>query len=214
MTTLRKTNVLAVVAVLVAGLTLLPRNAQANWAGESGEVGECDATGGNITDNKDVYFFYDDISQEYRDAITSVRTDLINPTALQSYYALDGLTAQTDVVLHDRFYTDFCEDFMPAPWTSNGFSNTMGMASCTALVASNGRCDQQHARISNYYLEAWGPSGDVGMTCHEVGHTLGLRHRSGTAYCMTTAIPPGVAYTAHDQAHFAANWSTEPASTN
>jgi hypothetical protein len=189
--------------------------ARANWFGESNQAGEC--RGGIITDNKDIYFSYVDTTSELTSASSWVQTNLLNdsatnPTTLDTFYTVSPTNA-TDVLVLDRYYTDYCEwAFDGAQWTTDGVSGVRGITTCNRANASR-RCDQQVVRISNRFLDAHGTPGSRWIACHEIGHAVGLRHRSQEAGCMFNEADTSTrVYTTHDPAHFRSNWSAEPAS--
>jgi hypothetical protein len=208
---MKRLLVLVMVLLALAAQTFV-QPAAANWGSASGDwwADGC-APDVNMTDNKDVYFYYDDITTDLRDAITWVRLNLLNPSDLQSYYALDGLTEHTDVIMRDAAYTTVCEEFLPGPWTTSGIDNVMGTTGCRALVSGSQRCDQHIVRISTLTLD--NPyfttvAFDRNITCHEVGHAIGLGHRPEDA-CMG-ARSAFTSYSGHDLNHFSSNWATEP----
>lgn len=53
--------------------------------------------------------------------------------------------------------------------------------------------------IFNATLQLSGTSAKRGIACHELGHTVGLRHGSETASCMYDQVPPTTSLTYHDR---------------
>ncbi|QCX26251.1 hypothetical protein [Nocardioides jishulii] len=74
-----------------------------------------------------------------------------------------------------------------------------------------GPLPQQVVRVSNFYFDAHGDVADRWIVCHEVGHALGLVHRTAAEGCMWngSGIRSSVDYTPHDRAHLGANWDQE-----
>jgi hypothetical protein len=192
--------------ILSVGLVFAPVANAGNWFGNSGYSAVC-ATWGNMTDNKDVYFSYIDPSADLSQATNWVRSNLLNPTSLDTFYVSDPTDA-TDVIMRDRYYTDWCEDTLGVQWTTNGVTGLMGFAACYRTTGG-GRCDQQVVRISNHWFDNRGDAGDRWLVCHEVGHAIGLRHRDTGQGCMLNTGEVGSReYTDHDRSqHINASWS-------
>ena len=131
-------------------------------------------------------------------AMTSILANVYNPTDLNAYHddadplpdvlaqtynygALNGITAWVDCV----------------PWnTGEGGTDPSRW------------CRGQYLTFNSYYY--WSYSGVYdndaqrrNVACHELGHTLGLRHRTTTASCMYTYAGAGAAATLdnHDRGH-------------
>lgn len=196
--------------MLVAGivlatqlLTAAPSAEANNWYGNTGYVAACPLNG-NMTDNKDVYFWNEDLVADHSSAVAWTRTNLLNPTSLDTFPA--ATIGGADVVSRDRYYTDWCVGYF-GEWTTDGVYGTVGITACYATVA-NGRCDQQVIRISNVWFDHWGTKGDRFAVCHEIGHAIGLVHRNTGQGCIWTGV--GIStlnnYTAHDLNHFNAAW--------
>jgi hypothetical protein len=180
---------------------------QANWYGTTGLADNCGFP--NIQQGKDVAFRNRGPSDDLKAAAEYTRQQL-QATALTITYASSEATA--DVILEDMYYTTTCEAQAGLQWiNSSGGGELVGLATCLALVPGGQRCDQHLARISNYYFDSHGSFGDKFITCHEAGHTVGLAHRNAEVGCLFNASDQAQpVYTAHDRAHLAANWSTEP----
>jgi len=191
-----------VTAAMALILGFLPP-AHANWFGITGVAGLC--VGGNITDNHDMYFAYTDTTTALTNAANWTRTNLMNPTDLNTF-TVSSPTDHTDVVVLDRYYDNYC-DF---PWTKDGNIGLRGFTSCE-VESSTHRCDQQVVRISDYSLDLFTTDGDRTLVCHEFGHAIGLKHRDNPG-CMKNGDFGESHYTDHDRAHINSDWSTEPAS--
>jgi hypothetical protein len=153
-----------------------------------------------MTDNRDIYFSYVDVSSQMSDASNWVRTNLVNPTALNSYYTADH-TELTDMLARDQYYTDYCETQLGQRWTTDGHLGLQGFATCNT-VSPSGRCEQGTYRISRYVWDNRTIQYRRTIACHEIGHLIGLKHRSGSLGCMPGNRDGLPAYTTHDRAHF------------
>lgn len=199
-------RIVVLVATVMLGATALvnPAAHATNWYGNTFYSDVCPFNG-NMTDNKDVYFSYIDPSTTMRDAANWTRTNLMNGTSLDTFSVAEP-TAQTDVVMRDLYYTDWCEDTLGVQWTTNGITGLHGMAACYSITGG-GRCDQQVVRISNFWFDARDLAGDRWIVCHELGHAIGLVHRDTGQGCMLNTGAVGLqSYTAHDLLHFNGTW--------
>lgn len=200
---------LGALIALVASFMLVAPSAQANWYGKTGNVGTCNAYG-NITDNKNVGFHYVDPSAQLTEAANYTRNQLLNPTGLDTSYVSDSTNA-TDIMAGDRYYTDFCEAALGVQWTQNGVNGLRGLTTCDYLV-DNGRCDQAVVRYSNHFFDVHQDYGDRYLVCHEIGHAIGLFHRSSAHGCIwNNGDVSNPEYTPHDIEHFNSDWTKEPA---
>ncbi|MFJ9312582.1 hypothetical protein ACIRN4_00195 [Pimelobacter simplex] len=201
------------VAAVVATLAASQLPASANWFGPTGEaqsvVGHknpCDAV--NITDNKDVAFGYSPGNPADVDAaVTWTRSNLLDPTALTTSFVEDP-GPHIDVYVISKNYTDYCEDELNVDWTTDGQTGLQGLTICDTKAANNKRCDKQTVRLSSRWFAAHGATGDRFLTCHEVGHAIGLRHTNVSGCMNVCPDARNPAYTAHDVAHFSADWTT------
>ncbi len=160
-----------------------------NWAGASGVGGDCHNLTVNRTDSAAMSFHYEDLEPQIATALDWVRSVKIDPSDLStSTHATP--TSATDVIVRDRFYDDYCG----YPWPS-----IAGATFCASLRPDNS-CEQSHVRIRN----GSNATGTVATTrvliCHEVGHSIGLRHRD-VAGCMHTTSFASASYNTHDLTH-------------
>ena len=177
--------------------------ASANWYGTTGVAGTC--RGGNITDNHDMYFVYESTKAAVDNASTWVRTNLLDPTDLDTYM-VSAEGQHTDVVVLDRYYTDYCNQ----NWSRDGWTGTLGYTTCEA-TSSNDRCDKAVVRVSDTVIDFITTDGDRELLCHEIGHAIGLGHRSAAPGCMYQPFSGEEPhYTAHDRDHIDSDWESEP----
>jgi hypothetical protein len=196
-------NVLVLVCALLA-LAPSPAAHATNWYGATNYAATCPFNG-NMTDNKSVVFSYIDASADLASASNWVRAELLNPTQLETSYQPNETTS-TDVIIRDRYYTDWCESTLGVQWTTNGSVGLMGLTACYNVTA-NGRCDRQVARMSSNFFDTHNDPGDRWLVCHEVGHAIGLIHRNTGQGCMLNSGGIGDrAYTAHDLGHINGTW--------
>ncbi|WP_300679913.1 hypothetical protein [Nocardioides sp.] len=160
-----------------------------------------------MTDDKSVSFAYSTANNETPSATlkntTTWARDLIDATSWSTSLS-SSVASTTDVVMHDAPYTDWCEAALDANWTTNGITGMGGVTTCATITPGN-RCQQAHVRISTLYFNAHTVTPRRWITCHEIGHALGLAHRALTAGCMDDCVDSSTpAYSAHDLAHLAA----------
>ncbi len=137
-------------------------------------------------------------------AFNWVLTNVYNPTDLSAYH--DDADPLPDVIVDDFNYSSFPS---LAGWVQCPSNNTG-----TGGSHPNRWCRGQTLTLNSYLY--WSDEGVFdtdaqrrNMACHEIGHTLGLRHRSDTkASCMWTYAGDGGAatLTGHDEAHINARY--------
>lgn len=110
-----------------------------------------------------------------------------------SWCYLSGFTMQTQVDasttrLHDQTvvetaYYNPCTATTDVRWRQGSISGgAFGMAECR-VWASNGRCDRYHATLNKAAIDATSYPTSQGhkTSCHELGHTAGVSHYSGSS---------------------------------
>lgn len=188
----------AVTAALVAySPDAGPANAS-NWSGASGVSG---CGGVNRADNAAHYFWYADLSGHMTNAVDWARSNDIDPTDITTYD--DGaLDAQTDVVVRDDYYVDYCG----VDWYTAEVGGVIGLTTCDSVNAAR-ECEKHTIRFSNTYTRYAETTERRGLACHENGHALGLLHSTANTSCMRSADPtPAQDYDAHDVAHINGNY--------
>ncbi|WP_331763670.1 hypothetical protein [Streptomyces anthocyanicus] len=116
------------------------------------------------TDNADVYYYMDsdgeyELEAEDRSVVVTMFTNEYSPTDLVRHYddapVFSG-EGETDHVWQEG---------------STGLdSDAVGMAWCNDPIGTTHECDQHYIRIrGNGYI-------DASVTCHEMGHAVGLVH--------------------------------------
>lgn len=128
-------------------------------------------------------------NQQTRDAINQERGQEYEPTDLNTNMISDE-TALTDVVVYDARYNDYCNlDWVP-PDSSYGIK---GFTQCVKLTAepsgtqpdySDNECEKHELRLSLNYILYRADQYDRELACHEIGHTIGLDHRTAQSSCL------------------------------
>lgn len=180
------------VASTFGALVSLTTTASANHF--SGATGATGCTGLNRADNANHGYYYYELQSETTAAMDWTRSNNMNPTNINTSRV--GLSNTTDVVVLDRYYSDYCG----VPWIQPGSGGVVGLVTCKSLVSGTAKCESHDLRMSNHFTDNTTRSNIRGLACHEDGHTVGLAHRSGTATCMPQGYPkPANAYDAHDR---------------
>lgn len=190
--------------VLVATVTpAIGSHASANnWFGATGAINSCGANG-NRTDAAPMSFFYSDTTARITDAGEFVRKNRIQGATDLGTRIHTQQVAKTDVVVLDRYYVDYCG----IEWTSRNSLGqvtgyVLGMSMCRRLTANN-RCDSSDVRI-NLTAADQASRGQLrgSFLCHEIGHSIGLKHRvGGSDGCLEIGAHDHTDYTPHDRDH-------------
>lgn len=177
-------------AIFAALATALPLPSHAdNWGGPQVDT-DCPTDVGRADGTYHTFYFID-VEQNMREATHSARHDNLDPTDINTAMDAD-LDANTDVVLQQRNYqTGFCG----MTWHADN-EGIIGLTTCY-FKSSSGDC----TRHDVYYDGSWTSNAtsqgarDV-LACHEVGHTVGLRHQSSS--CMQKDIGYGPHWSYYD----------------
>lgn len=100
-----------------------------------------------------------------------------------------------DVRASDSYYGDLG----PFAWVDCPENNT-GVGSRFIQGINSRWCRGQYARF-NATIQGRYDGKVYAMVAHELGHTIGLRHRDDQAGFMESEDPLGTSFTAHDQGH-------------
>ena len=119
--------------------------------------------------------------------------------------ALDGLT-DANVNHHNLDCTLSGTSETDVVWEGGNLTGAYGQAPCNDYETFSNQCDQYYVTLDFPAIEA-GSEDEIMVkiiSCHELGHTVGLSHRSGLN-CMfspSTASPPGqIGYRRFDTGH-------------
>jgi hypothetical protein len=188
---MRIARVAFVATVLVA---VLPGNASANnWAGATGNTG-CTSTL-NMADNEThTVWYYDSLRADGRQATNRARNHDLDPTAINTIDATSD-SSIIDAVIFSQYYTTFC-----------GLDWSGGIAGFTMCVSTNSqdRCERHEIRYNELALDNLNDDRDQSLACHELGHSVGLKHRqvegaAGNGCMDNDHFYPD--YTDHDRSH-------------
>jgi hypothetical protein len=194
----RTTRGLAV-AGMVLGLSLVTSGlAEANYFGTGGS-GCC-----LYADNANETFNYDSTTSSTTNALDYAKSNLSDNTDMTTSYVGDG--AQTDFVGYDQYYTTY----WGLDWdgSSTGF-NIFGATKCVSTDgADSGTCQRAEGRFDLADFDGFTALEKRAVTCHELGHGIGLDHSTDSTSCMQTNDPsPGDKYySSHDIAHINGRW--------
>ncbi len=150
-------------------VSIVPHAVGTNFSGNTNST-SCMQT--NMTDGGDHTYHYFDLSQDMKAATGFARSYNFDPTDLDTFYdsSLDG---NTDVVVLDEEYTNFCG----YTWWSPTRNGTIGLAKCDIKRAS-GVCNQHAVRYNLHWTSRASVNNQRSLACHENGHTAGLLHRN------------------------------------
>lgn len=107
------------------------------------------------------------------------------PTDLGVYGASTTSCASYDTCVYDSYYG------------ANGFYGWNQCAGTTSGSHPSQTCSQTHIKINLSYT----PGSWFWLTCHEMGHSVGLRHTSDTSSCLFTPNGSSSSLTSHDVSH-------------
>jgi hypothetical protein len=160
----------------------------------------------NQTDNRSIYFWYDNLYGPTADAQTFTNWYALDTTGIIRTYGDVSYNATTDVVVKDEDYQKYCGYHWYDPASSYGQQGIPGMTLCLTHN-SVGACEQHHVRYDAQYIYVASTNQRRALTCHETGHVLGLHHRNAgeprNHACMERSAV-GSYYSAHDVGHFSA----------
>lgn len=156
-----------------------------------GQPASANSFGPTYADNSAHSFFYDDdLSAGQRSGMDWARV-----------YSLDPTDMSTNV---DGSYNNQVDVWAYATWNPSGDQTSWYAWTTCIRSAGSGKCDQ-HTIIFNHRLPH---SNYYSLSCHEIGHSVGLGHESGSnsSYgsndrsCMR-GNPDHNYYAAHDKNH-------------
>lgn len=161
-----------------------------NWSGASGATG---CTGVNMQSDGTVNLLYSSLSMNMTLAVDAARAYVIDPTDVNTRQ----VTGTYDVALMDTTWDGLCGYQW---WTAASGSGTVGLATCDT-VGSNQRCTRHSVYFQEPWVDARSANDRRDLAAHEIGHTLGLLHRTSGSV-MVQNYPKSVrVYDSHDTAH-------------
>lgn len=126
------------------------------------------------------------------------RVDLTTDGATAANWGVTELDSSTDIdTFNDgtcKSHTDICfydGNYETTPWIKSAawWKGSNGLAHCNRtanLFGLNGKCDRWYVLFDIADMDDMTTSELWGLGCHEVGHTVGLKHTSDTDSCMMT----------------------------
>lgn len=166
----------------------------------SGATGNTSCTTLNRNDDNAVSVYYDDLTNEVREAYTWNRQNNLDPTDLNTN-RVDNFVDGVNLVVLDRYYVDYCG----RPWLQVNSSgqvtsgSTVGHTRCFDLVPGTQRCQTSDNRFTNHYMDNVSEFLRRHLTCHESGHAFGLAHYSNVNSCVAPTDPVTNTFSAHDK---------------
>jgi long-subunit fatty acid transport protein len=165
-------------AIVVAALMLLagvhvataPQADAFAWRTGSASLG-CDGITNSADSAAHGYWYLSSLSAAMATATNSARANYVDPTDITTFNA-PSLASDTDVVVTDQDYTDFCGK----AWHGSG-GVVIGQAMCVSLAVNPANaCEKHEVRYDESYVASASGLQRISMACHENGHTLGLTH--------------------------------------
>jgi len=149
--------------------------------------------GSGVADNRTHTIYYEALEAPMAAAMDAQRGYMDAYLVVKSQ-KVSTLDAATDVRVYDYNVSTACGIL----WHGSGGFNT-GLGRC---IASNsaGECERHDLLLdtSSYSVH---PDFPRHLACHEIGHTIGLKHDENGG-CMTQGGTFPVAYSSHDKGHF------------
>ncbi len=137
-----------------------------------------------------------DLTSTYSTGVTNAIAQSYNPTDL----SVTVVTAATCTNLTPHFH-DVC--VFDSDYGNNGVNGWNQCAGVTTGSHPNQVCSLQYVKINTRYSP---PATRV--ACHELGHSVGLRHTNANDSCMKSSADGGSAsvLTSHDKSHLNARY--------
>lgn len=193
----RRAVVSTALAVALGGVAAAPASAN-NFSFASGRTG---CQGVNMADNRDHFFYYVNIELPTRYAVDWSRANNYNPTVLNTYNEANGLNSSTDVTVEDFDY-EGAQCNGTYTWISQiDGGGLVGFVQCWTLTSAN-KCDQQRAYFDTDYMGPRSDAAERALACHELGHTVGLMHRTMNTSCLLEGFHTITTLDQHDRDHF------------
>lgn len=149
-------------------------------------------------DNSDHYYARVSLTANGVTAANWGITELDLSTDIDTYN--DGTCKSgTDICFYDANYET-------TPWVKSvaWWQNHSGLAHCNRAVGLFGlgnRCDRWYVLFNTADMSGFDTSLLRSLGCHEVGHTVGLKHTGDTDSCMQTPLTSTTRLSQHDRNH-------------
>lgn len=201
--TLRRSLLIAAATLLVAPVTVDATASNFGSTSCSGDPANCVSLANNVYHAIRWHGQVGNQIPGIDDAVLWSVANNYNPTDLIAYR--DESDPLPDVWVHDYNYRQLNGI---AAWVVCGSDNTG-----TGGAHPNRWGRGQHLRYNSWYYTYWTgiydtPSQRRFMACHELGHTVGLRHRLDSKTCMYQYVGEDAIglLTVHDEAHINARY--------
>ncbi|WP_444663312.1 M57 family metalloprotease [Cellulomonas sp. CW35] len=182
---------MTIIASLAGVLMVMSPQASASNFGSEGSVGAAGTTNGVfLTRDRAWSVAKIDLTATYSNGVSAAVKNQYNPTDLTvTVYTppgCGGSYGSYDLCVFDAEYGD------------NGLAAWNACAGTTSGRHPTMVCSTQYVRINRYYSP---PANRI--ACHEMGHSIGLRHSSEASSCLKSAAEGGTSQTltSHDKAH-------------
>lgn len=195
----RRTWVIGFCAAAALAAVVAPPAIAGNFTGANGRTGCSNGSPVNMADNRDHYFWYENVTSAVSSAVNYTRTNVYNPTVINTHNDSSNKST-TDVVVRDEDYSTYCG----YSWHGSGGS-LWGLTTCDSTNSAS-ECEKHTVRYDLSYFNAAGTTDERGLACHETGHTLGLTHRDTDSRCMKTFGPYPTTLAGHDVNHLTNNY--------
>jgi hypothetical protein len=171
--------------------------ASANYFGTGG--GGCCL----FADNSLESFNYDSTTTSTHNALDYAKSNLVSQTHMTASYIGDN--SQTDYVGYDQYYTNYWN--LDWDGSTTGF-NIFAYTKCVSTAGADaGTCQRYEGRFDLADLDGFSTAQKHWVTCHEVGHGIGLDHSTDSTSCLqTNNVYSVVHYSAHDVNHINGRW--------
>lgn len=184
-----------VLAFATVAALLVSSNASASNFGSAGSVGTTGTTNG-------VFLLPNS-------TMTVKRVNLTSQNSGSVYTRVSLVYNNTDLIATTGPNSESCSPtervcVFDANYGNNGLYGWNACRSGASGSHPNMRCSHQWVRLNTAYT----PPSAQRLACHELGHTVGIRHTSSTDTCMTTDLNASTSLqlNAHDRAHINANY--------
>lgn len=192
---------LVVLATALLTVVTVQQASATNFSGASGAY-SCYAGDVNMGDNDLHGFNYQSIETETANAVVYARVHEFDPTDIDTTYD-SSPDSNTDVYIWDADYANVDPPTCGQDWYDSSNTGVIGLYTCQELTAGD-RCQCANLRFSTAYIDDASTWEERSLTCHEIGHSVGLRHRSEDG-CMDTGAAPSY-LSSHDSAHLNASY--------
>jgi hypothetical protein len=122
----------------------------------------------------------------------------VNLPALRASVEADYNVTDLDAASITGFCTDASNDacVFDSTYGANGFAGWNACVGTTSGSHPTQTCSLDYVRLNQTYT--WNVAN---LACHELGHSVGLRHSTESTSCMVTPLNGSTITTTHDRGH-------------